>query len=42
MMTIECYTLGEITALIELKEAVKANKVISFLSGGGEKETSGE
>lgn len=31
---IECYAPAEIAALIGLKEAVKGNKVISYLSGG--------
>ena len=30
---IECYAPAEIAKIIALKEAVKANKVISFLSG---------
>ena len=30
---IECYAPAEIARIIALKEAVKANKVISFLSG---------
>lgn len=30
---IECYAPAEIAALIGLKEAVKGNKVISYLSG---------
>ncbi len=33
---IECYAPSEIAALIGLKEAVKGNKVISYLSGGEE------
>ena len=31
-----CYAPSEIAALIGLKEAVKGNKVISYLSGGEE------
>ena len=31
---IECYAPAEIEALIRLKEAVKSNKVISYLSEG--------
>ena len=34
---IECYAPAEIAKIIALKEAVKANKVISFLSGQHEK-----
>ena len=34
---IECYAPVEIARIIALKEAVKANKVISFLSGEHEK-----
>ena len=34
---IECYAPAEIARTIALKEAVKANKVISFLSGQQEK-----
>ena len=34
---IECYAPAEIARIIALKEAVKANKVISFLSGQQEK-----
>ena len=36
---IECYTPAEIEALIKLKEAVKSNKVISYLSGADKDET---
>ena len=36
---IECYTPAEIEALIKLKEAVKSNKVISYLSGADKEET---
>ena len=35
---IECYAPAEIEALIRLKEAVKSNKVISYLSGGDKDE----
>lgn len=35
---IECYAPAEIARIIALKEAVKANKVISFLSGQQEKQ----
>lgn len=38
MKTIECYSSTEIATIIALKEAVKANKVISYLSGYSEKE----
>lgn len=38
---IECYAPAEITRIIALKEAVKANKVISFLSGEQEKPEQG-
>lgn len=38
MKTIECYSATEIATIIALKEAVKANKVISYLSGYSEKE----
>lgn len=34
---IECYAPAEIARIIALKEAVKANKLISFLSGQQEK-----
>ena len=34
---IVCYAAAEIARIIALKEAVKANKVISFLSGQQEK-----
>ena len=39
---IECYSPGEIAALIGLKEAAKGNKVISFLSDAGAKENQDE
>lgn len=39
---IECYSPGEIAALIGLKEAAKGNKVISFLSDAGAKENKDE
>ena len=35
---IECYEPDEIEALIRLKEAVKSNQVISYLSGGDKDE----
>lgn len=38
MKTIECYSAPEVATIIALKEAVKANKVISYLSGHTEKE----
>jgi len=38
MKTIECYSAPEVATIISLKEAVKANKVISYLSGHTEKD----
>ena len=38
MKTIECYSAQEVATIIALKEAVKANKVISYLSGHTEKD----
>jgi len=38
MKTIECYSALEVSTIIALKDAVKANKVISYLSGYSEKE----
>lgn len=37
MKTIECYSAIEVATIISLKEAVKANKVITYLSGYTEK-----
>jgi len=38
MKTIECYSAPEVATIIALKESVKANKVISYLSGHTEKD----